>query len=63
MTKEQEIEELLNIKIDHNQFEISPTYVFKTKEQEIAEWTKALHEATSYSGKLYAKYKLRELKK
>lgn len=28
-----------------------------------AEWTKALHEATSYSGKLYAKYKLRELKK
>lgn len=32
-------------------------------EQEIAEWEKALREASSYDGKLYAKYKLREIRK
>ena len=35
----------------------------RKKETEIAEWTKALHEATSLDGKLYARDMLRKVRK
>ena len=68
MTKQEQIAELMNRHIAHRESDIYPTYIFIkhklcVKESEIAEWEQVIRDAMSLDGKLYARDKIRELRK